>query len=206
MNKGMTLNSLNRNEKGQFLKGFGFWTGKKRPGLRTSTTFKKGNIPWNAGTAKPKKKRQPKPTNTNILCACNCGRTLWEFDSRGRKRAYVTGHNTIHKKLSIETRSKISQTLGKKKGWVTPKNRIIRNSIEYSLWRKAVFERDDYTCQMCNKRGVEVHADHIKPFSMYPNLRFAIDNGRTLCKECHMQTDTWGGRVFKGGGAYDQIN
>ena len=69
-----------------------------------------------------------------------------------------------------------------------------RRSPEYRKWRKSVFERDDYTCQWCGMRGKTLNADHIKPFSYYPELRLNLDNGRTLCKPCHMKTDTWGGR------------
>lgn len=78
------------------------------------------------------------------------------------------------------------------KGGITPINRKIRNSLEYKLWRGAVFARDDYTCVWCGARGVKINADHIKPFAYYPELRLAIDNGRTLCVGCHKKTDTWG--------------
>jgi 5-methylcytosine-specific restriction endonuclease McrA len=71
------------------------------------------------------------------------------------------------------------------KGGITPINHKIRTSFEYKLWRKAVFERDNYTCKFCGTRGGIIHADHIKPFALFPELRFAIDNGRTLCKPCH---------------------
>lgn len=80
------------------------------------------------------------------------------------------------------------------KGGITPEARRARTSKEYLLWRAAVFERDDYTCVFCNKKGVRLEADHIKPFSLFPELRFAIDNGRTLCRTCHRKTDTWGRR------------
>lgn len=83
------------------------------------------------------------------------------------------------------------------KGGITPLNKIIRESADYKIWREAVFFRDGYTCVNCGiKSGegvtVELQADHIKPFSLFPELRFAIDNGRTLCRDCHMLTPTWG--------------
>lgn len=80
------------------------------------------------------------------------------------------------------------------KGGITTENLRIRRSVEYRLWREAVFARDNWTCRICNKKGGKINADHIKPFSSYPELRFAIDNGRTLCVPCHLKTETWGGR------------
>lgn len=62
---------------------------------------------------------------------------------------------------------------------------------EYREWRRQVFERDDYTCQHCKKRGCYLNADHIKPYAKYPELRYDIDNGRTLCVDCHKKTDTY---------------
>lgn len=78
------------------------------------------------------------------------------------------------------------------KGGVTPINEKIRKSLEYKIWRKSVFERDNYTCVWCGNKGGKLHADHIKPFSVFVELRFSVDNGRTLCKECHLLTETWG--------------
>lgn len=111
-----------------------------------------------------------------------------------------TGHKyNIGRKFSDETKKKISEgRMGDKnwmwKGGITPINQKIRTSLEYSLWRKSVFERDNYTCIWCGYKDKDIHADHIKRFSDYPELRLAIDNGRTLCVECHRKTDTWGNK------------
>src|SRR3990167_3583081 len=76
------------------------------------------------------------------------------------------------------------------KGGITPKNIALRHTIEFRLWREAVFARDNWTCQKCEIRGGTLHADHIKQFAHHPELRFAIDNGRTLCKSCHYKEPT----------------
>ena len=72
------------------------------------------------------------------------------------------------------------------KGGLTKQNHLLRNSLEYKLWQKAVFTRDYWTCVWCGYKGKNIHADHIQEFAYYPELRFAIDNGRTLCKPCHI--------------------
>ncbi len=82
-------------------------------------------------------------------------------------------------------------------GGITPLNLKIRNSLEYKLWREAVFKRDSFTCQICGIKNVYFHAHHIKPFSLFPKLRFAIDNGQTLCVPCHKMTDTFKGKAKK---------
>lgn len=62
------------------------------------------------------------------------------------------------------------------------------SKLEYKTWRKAIFERDDYACQFCHKHGGDLEADHIKPWSKFPKLRYELTNGRTLCLKCHRTT------------------
>jgi len=81
------------------------------------------------------------------------------------------------------------------KGGVTRKNKLIRNSARYRTFRKAVMERDNYTCTFCRKRGGDLHVDHILPFAYFKELRFETTNGRTLCVTCHRKTATYGYNV-----------
>lgn len=60
------------------------------------------------------------------------------------------------------------------------------NTPEYSAWRKKVQARDNKTCQMpgCgSKKKIKVH--HIMRWADAPSLRFEVDNGICLCRECH---------------------
>ncbi len=62
----------------------------------------------------------------------------------------------------------------------------------YKQWRTSIFRRDNYTCQICFERGGNLEADHIKEWCNYPELRYELNNGRTLCVECHKKTDNYG--------------
>jgi 5-methylcytosine-specific restriction endonuclease McrA len=61
------------------------------------------------------------------------------------------------------------------------------SDFRYADWRTAVFERDNYTCQIrsCGIRGGSLHAHHIKEWAVFPLFRYEVWNGITLCKECH---------------------
>ena len=88
------------------------------------------------------------------------------------------------------------------KGGLTLLWDLIRGSQKYSNWRTQVFGRDNFTCQECGKRGSWLEAHHIKRFSNIikdNNIKtleeaymceelWDLNNGITLCKECHNKT------------------
>lgn len=75
----------------------------------------------------------------------------------------------------------------------------IRRSRKYHNWRRKVQLRDNFKCVLCGyqSRGIngkaDIHVDHIKPFALFPQLRFDVGNGRVLCVPCH-RAYGWAGR------------
>lgn len=175
--------------------------------------FKKGHGLVNGGfsghrhtdESKEKMKEKRKLQDMSFLIGREKSEETRKKLSEARKGKPRPG-NPENWKHSEETKKILSEKSSQKKGenasnWkggVTPINFLIRSSREYKLWRKSVFERDNYTCIWCgDNKGGNLNADHIKPFAHFPELRFAIDNGRTLCVPCHKTTDTFGSRINK---------
>ncbi len=72
------------------------------------------------------------------------------------------------------------------KDGITPENHILRMSLKSKQWKTSVFERDNYTCQICkDNKGGNLNAHHILRWSKFKSLRFTLANGITLCKDCH---------------------
>ncbi len=71
------------------------------------------------------------------------------------------------------------------KGGITDATIKERRSSAMLRWRKRVFERDGYKCYMCGSDKPRINAHHIIPFSESKELRLDIENGVTLCLECH---------------------
>lgn len=149
---------------------------------RRQSEAKKGKEPWNKGVQMWKDREHPRGT---------------------------LGMTFEKPPVSDETRRKLSEShigleypehQGKNhwnwQGGISSENDRVRNSGKYKRWREKVFKRDDYTCQICGIRGGKLHADHIVPFAIDKSKRFDVDNGRTLCVDCHRQTETYGGRML----------
>jgi predicted RNA-binding protein with TRAM domain len=170
-----------------------------------------------------------------IKCACGCGRVINSVSKWGRTRKYITGHSSLNvkrtkeeieksrikrigRKRSFKSRMEMSMKKSKEEiftGFKTSLNKQIRSLPEYFIWRSAVFERDNWTCQTCRKRGNgTLNAHHIKNFNVlrdnfletYKHLNLSINreqlpslaakykdfwdvnNGITLCENCHNLT------------------
>lgn len=120
-------------------------------------------------------------------------------ESRAKISAAHKGKSTYIRTPEILIEMSLAQRGSKGSNWkggLTPENETIRHSPEYIAWRTAVFERDDFTCQDCEQHGGYLEAHHIHEFSKYPDERFVVDNGKTLCLKCHNKTKPGRPRVI----------
>lgn len=130
------------------------------------------------------------------FCSLTCRRH--EKNARIKMSLKKMGKDPWNKGLSKITDSRLDffrPTLFKDEGKAAS-NMLIRKSTEMRFWRTSVFKRDNFTCQLCGQHGGKLHADHIKPFCTFPELRFDLANGRTLCISCHKNTDTFGRKAL----------
>jgi hypothetical protein len=174
-----------RRTKSEAFKGSkGFWYGKKMP-KETRQKMSKSHSGKHAGErncmygkkATPEHRRKISDSIKNHIQNNGCAMT---GRYRERSNNWQGGRTTI--------------------------NENIRTCRKYKEWRSRCFKRDDYTCQICSKQGRELHVDHIVPLAVLItkfNIKaiyeankckdlWDTDNGRTLCENCHKNTNTWG--------------
>jgi hypothetical protein len=161
------------------------WRVKKAETLKKMSLAKIGKTPWNKGVKMWKDKEHPRGTLGKIGLG------------KGRKAKDETKKKLRESHLGLKCPLVSREKHWNWQGGITEPNEAFRKSAEYKNWRIKVFERDKYTCQICSKIGGMLHADHIHPFSRNPERRLDIENGRTLCLDCHKKTNTYGGRMLK---------
>jgi len=91
---------------------------------------------------------------------------------RGKSHPWTTGENNFNWK-----------------GGIVSKDKLERDKFKNTI-QKQIFERDNYTCVLCGDKSIrghhiELQVDHIQSWSEYVELRFKLENCRTLCMDCH---------------------
>lgn len=176
----------------------------KKSHLGNTYGFKKGQKAWNKGLTKKTDKRVKQASEHQT------GLKKDYSNYKGKKHHFYGKHH--NKKWKRKMREKMKNNVngfqegqipwnknkkfpeksganchlwkgGKMKDY-SEKDRI-RRSMEYKLWRRAIFERDNFTCQKYGIRGGKLIAHHINNFADFEELRLAIDNGITLSEKAH---------------------
>lgn len=164
----------------------GYWRNKKRPELKktgsSKTMFKKNQIPW----------------NKNKRVCLNTGKTHFQKGCV----SWMKGKSNPYK----------GERHWNWKGGIARK-RTNPDKLQRVMFRKEiqklVLKRDDFTCQICGIKGVDLQVDHIQSWAKFKELRFDLNNCRTLCIKCHYKITFgkempenikgWGHHLIKGG-------
>lgn len=97
------------------------------------------------------------------------------------------------------------------KGGITKVKASIRTCEKYRKWCLSIFRRDNFSCVDCgDNRGGNLNAHHIKSVSLILKENniitldsallceelWDINNGKTLCIDCHKKTDNYGRKLL----------
>ena len=137
---------------------------------------------------------------SNKFCSTECyhsyvkgkkltGKALDNAQLSIKKALDARMNNPVVRKKWIAKMKKIN--VGSKNWkWIEDRSKVVnqdeRNSEKYKEWRKKVIERDRYKCKINNKDcGGKIEVHHILSWRDYPELRYNVTNGITLCKNHH---------------------
>jgi hypothetical protein len=159
-----------------FEKGNKIQLGRKRPDL---SEIMHNKIPWNKG----KKGVMPTPWNKEKP-GTRLGMKHTE-ESKRKMSIAQRGNKLAHRWQSGEKSPNW-------KGGITEEDKLARESLEYKVWKLEVYKRDGGVCRICGVRCNDktIVAHHLKLFRDFPELRFSVDNGITLCRSCHTKLHT----------------
>lgn len=123
--------------------------------------------------------KEYKNSDTKMKYRCSCGNisyiNLYNFKQGKRcRKCYIEsikgeGHPNYKKERPKETRVKERQIKG------------------YKQWIEKVYKRDNYTCQKCGEIGGSLNAHHLNSYADFPKQRTKLENGITLCEDCHQK-------------------
>lgn len=117
------------------------------------------------------------------LCSscCRIGKPSWNKGLVG----FMKG-----RKVSFDTRLKQSLSQRRELNHMWKGGNGLRERgqepFKAAEWRKQVIERDSSCCTICGKFCMYPQTHHVKFATAYPEMQYDVDNGRTVCYDCHM--------------------
>jgi hypothetical protein len=173
------------------------WNKGLKTGIIPKSAFQKGFTPWNKGLKGVQlgywlDKKRPLETRLKLSLS-NKGRTSKNKTRKPKKCGWCGIIFEPPTALIKKGYGKFcSQRCYGDSITLNSGYKLTRNTEEYKKWRNSIFKRDNWTCQICEKRKYNMQVDHIKPVSYYPDLIMSDENARVLCHDCHKLTDSYG--------------
>lgn len=129
-----------------------------------------------------------KNANEKLIVKCNkCNKIVKsKFSSLKNRRCEgcrilgLTGPLNLNWNFSLTNEDRIKRRHYKKTYW----------------WRKQVYNRDYYTCQVCGNSNTYLNAHHLESYHWCEELRYEVDNGITMCKDCHIKFHSIYGKQY----------
>lgn len=121
--------------------------------------------------------------NNVWVCKCECGNKINVITSRllngGTKSCGCTRIEILKSRTGVNHPNYNPD--------LTKEEREGRRGAAHDDWSRMVLERDDFTCGMCSKVGGKLVAHHLNSYNWDRENRYNIDNGVTMCVECHRE-------------------
>lgn len=110
--------------------------------------------------------------------------------SKGNKNHFFNKTHSQQTKIKIGFKNKGKLSKEKNPNWNPDRTWDVRRKErklpENFQWTKSVLKRDNYTCQICNKRKwTSLISHHLDGYGWCKEKRYNTENGVCLCKECH---------------------
>lgn len=124
------------------------------------------------------------------FCLCECGNTgvySMTYLDTNSKRSSTQSCGCYKAEVSRKNLPAVKRG-DKHYNWnpnLTDEDRSDRRTVEYLSWVKSVYKRDGYKCVVCNKKVRKLEAHHLNCWSHFPEQRYNIENGTTVCRKCH---------------------